>query len=155
MTDLEPVEILLAEDNETDAELALRALKKSKVANRVVWVKDGQEVLDYMFRRGAHAGRTNGDPRLVLLDLKMPKVDGGQVLAALKRDERTRAIPVVVMTSSKEERDLEESYRNGVNSYVVKPLDFDQFADVVAKVGLYWVVVNKMVADARSPARPR
>jgi CheY-like chemotaxis protein len=155
MTDLEPVEILLAEDNETDAELALRALKKSKVANRVVWVKDGQEALDYMFRRGAHAGRTNGDPRLVLLDLKMPKVDGGQVLAALKRDERTRAIPVVVMTSSKEERDLEESYRNGVNSYVVKPLDFDQFADVVAKVGLYWVVVNKMVADARSPARPR
>ena len=155
MTDLEPVEILLAEDNETDAELAIRALHKSKVANRVVWVKDGEEALDYMFRRGAHAGRTSGDPRLVLLDLKMPKVDGGQVLAALKRDERTRAIPVVVMTSSREERDLEETYRNGVNSYVVKPLDFDQFADIVAKVGLYWVVVNKVVADAQSPARGR
>jgi CheY-like chemotaxis protein len=155
MTDLEPVEILLAEDNETDAELAIRALNKSKVANRVVWVKDGEEALDYMFRRGAHSGRRNGDPRLVLLDLKMPKVDGGQVLAALKRDERTRAIPIVVMTSSKEERDLEESYQNGVNSYVVKPLDFDQFADIVAKVGLYWVVVNKVVADAHSPARGR
>jgi CheY-like chemotaxis protein len=155
MTDLDPVEILIAEDNETDAELALRALKKSKVANRVVWVKDGQEALDYMFRRGAYSGRVNGDPRLVLLDLKMPKVDGGQVLAALKRDERTRAIPIVVMTSSKEERDLEESYRNGVNSYIVKPLDFDQFADIVANVGLYWVVVNKVVADAQSPARPR
>jgi len=155
MTDLQPVEILLAEDNETDAELAIRALTKSKVANRVVWVKDGEEALDYMFRRGDYAGRKGGDPRLVLLDLKMPKVDGAQVLAELKRDARTRSIPVVVMTSSKEERDLEETYRNGVNSYVVKPLDFDQFVEVVAKIGLYWVVVNKVVADACSPARDR
>jgi CheY-like chemotaxis protein len=155
MTDLQPVEILLAEDNETDAELAIRALSKSKVANRVVWVKDGEEALDYMFRRGAHAGRNGGDPRLVLLDLKMPKVDGGEVLAELKGDERTRSIPVVVMTSSKEERDLEETYRKGVNSYVVKPLDFDQFVDVVSKVGLYWAVVNKVLADARSTSRGR
>jgi CheY-like chemotaxis protein len=155
MTDLEPVEILLAEDNETDAELALRALGKSKVANRVVWVKDGEEALDYVFRRGAHTGRNGGDPRLVLLDLKMPKVDGAQVLAELKGNERTRSIPVVVMTSSKEERDLEQTYRSGVNSYVVKPLDFAQFVEVVTKVGLYWVVVNKIVADARSPARDR
>jgi CheY-like chemotaxis protein len=155
MTDLQPVETLLAEDNETDAELAIRALSKSKVANRVVWVKDGEEALDYMFRRGAHAGRNGGDPRLVLLDLKMPKVDGGEVLAELKGDERTRSIPVVVMTSSKEERDLEETYRKGVNSYVVKPLDFDQFVDVVSKVGLYWAVVNKVLADARSTSRGR
>jgi CheY-like chemotaxis protein len=155
MTDLQPIEILLAEDNETDAELALRALSKSKVANRVVWVKDGEEALDYLFRRGAHAGRRGGDPRLVLLDLKMPKVDGGQVLAEIKGNETTRAIPVVVMTSSKEERDIEATYRIGVNSYVVKPLDFDQFVDVVAKVGLYWAVVNKVVADARSAARDR
>jgi CheY-like chemotaxis protein len=155
VTDLHPVEILLAEDNETDAELAIRALAKSKVANRVVWVKDGEEALDYMFKRGSHAGRKGGDPRLVLLDLKMPKVDGSQVLAELKRDDRTRSIPVVVMTSSKEERDLEETYRKGVNSYVVKPLDFDQFVDVVSKVGLYWAVVNKVLADARLPSRDR
>jgi CheY-like chemotaxis protein len=155
MTDLQPVEILLAEDNETDGELALRALRKSKLANHVVWVKDGEEALDYVFRRGAYAGRNGGDPRLVLLDLKMPKVDGAQVLAELKANESTRAIPIVIMTSSKEERDIEQTYRSGVNSYVVKPLDFDQFVDVVAKIGLYWVVVNKVVADAHSPSRRR
>lgn len=155
MKDLQPVEILLAEDNETDGELAMRALSKSKVANRVVWVKDGEEALDYIFRRGSHEGRKGADPRLVLLDLKMPKVNGAQVLAELKSNEHTRSIPVVVMTSSSEERDLEETYRSGVNSYVVKPLDFDQFVEVVTKVGLYWAVVNKVVADSQAPARSR
>ena len=144
MRNLVPVEILLAEDNEHDAELALRALRKSKVANKVVWVKDGAEALDFVFRRGVYSERLNEHPRLVLLDLKMPKVDGLQVLAEIKRDEDTKTIPVVVMTSSREERDLVETYRLGVNSYIVKPVDFDQFVDVIATVGLYWAVVNKV-----------
>lgn len=146
MRRLVPVEILLAEDNEHDAELAMRALRKSKVANKVVWVKDGAEALDFVFRRGVYSERLNEHPRLVLLDLKMPKVDGLQVLAEIKRDENTKTIPVVVMTSSREESDLVETYRLGVNSYIVKPVDFDQFVDVIATVGLYWAVVNKVPA---------
>ena len=142
----EPIEILLAEDNAADAELALRALRDKRVANTVIWVKDGDEALDYVFRRGAYGDRTTGHPRLVLLDLKMPKVDGLEVLKALKGAESTRAIPVVVMTSSREERDLVETYRLGVNSYIVKPVDFEQFAAVVASAGYYWSVVNKVPA---------
>lgn len=144
MTDMEPVEILLAEDNPTDAELTLRALKKNHVANRVVWVKDGSEALDFIFRRGAYAGRANGNPRLILLDLKMPKVDGLEVLGKVKADNHTKAIPVVIMTSSHEERDLVESYKLGANSYIVKPVDFDQFVDIVSKAGFYWAVMNKV-----------
>ena len=146
MRNLVQVEILLAEDNEHDAELAMRALRKSKVANKVVWVKDGAEALDFLFRRGVYSERLNEHPRLVLLDLKMPKVDGLQVLAEIKSDESTKTIPVVVMTSSREESDLVETYRLGVNSYIVKPVDFDQFVEVIATVGLYWAVVNKVPA---------
>lgn len=146
MRNLVPVEILLVEDNEHDAELAMRALRKSKVANKMVWVKDGAEALDFVFRRGVYSERLNEHPRLILLDLKMPKVDGLQVLAEIKGDENTKTIPVVVMTSSLEDRDLVETYRLGVNSYIVKPVDFDQFVDVIATVGLYWAVVNKVPA---------
>lgn len=144
MSDFEPVEILLAEDNPTDAELTLRALNRSKLANKVVWVKDGGEALDYVFCEGAYAGRSNGNPRLILLDLKMPKVDGIEVLGKVKADERTKAVPVVIMTSSREERDLVESYRLGANSYIVKPMDFGQFMEVVSKAGFYWAVMNKV-----------
>jgi CheY-like chemotaxis protein len=138
------VEILLVEDNHTDAELTLRALKKNNLANNVVWVKDGAEALDFLFQANAYAGRRNGMPRLVLLDLKLPKVDGLEVLKRIKSDERTRTIPVVMVTSSAEERDLVESYKVGVNSYLVKPVDFKQFIDVVSQAGLYWAVLNKI-----------
>lgn len=141
--DLRRVEILLVEDNPTDAEMAMRALKRGQVANEVIWVKDGEQALDYLFRRGEHAGRSRNDPKLVMLDLKMPKVDGLEVLRQIKANEATRFIPVVMLTSSAEERDLVETYRLGVNSYIVKPVDFSQFNETVAKAGLYWVVVNK------------
>src|SRR5688572_27214423 len=141
--DLQHVEILLVEDNPTDAEMAMRALKRGQVANEVTWVKDGEQALDYLFRRGAHATRSIHDPKLVMLDLKMPKVDGLEVLRQIKANEATRSIPVVMLTSSAEERDLVETYRLGVNSYIVKPVDFSQFNETVAKAGLYWIVVNK------------
>ena len=144
--DLKHVEILLVEDNPTDAEMAMRALKRGQVANDVTWVKDGEQALDYLFRRGEHAERSGQDPRLVMLDLKMPKVDGLEVLRQIKANEATRSIPVVMLTSSAEERDLVETYRLGVNSYIVKPVDFSQFNDTVAKAGLYWIVVNKTPA---------
>ena len=144
--DLKHVEILLVEDNPTDAEMAMRALKRGQVANDVTWVKDGDQALDYLFRRGEHAERSGQDPRLVMLDLKMPKVDGLEVLRQIKANEATRSIPVVMLTSSAEERDLVETYRLGVNSYIVKPVDFSQFNDTVAKAGLYWIVVNKTPA---------
>ena len=142
MSEFVPADILLVEDNENDAELTMRALRTGNVVNRLVWVKDGAEALDYVFRRGAYSERADECPRLLLLDLKMPKVDGLEVLAAIKLDERAKRIPVVVMTSSREDRDLAEAYRLGVNSYIVKPLDFDRFVEVVATVGLYWAVVN-------------
>jgi len=135
------VEILLVEDNKTDAELTLRALKKNNLANNVVWVKDGAEALDFMFQAGAYAERRTM-PKLVLLDLKLPKIDGIEVLRRIKSDAKTRAIPVVMVTSSAEERDLVESYKLGVNSYLVKPVDFKQFIDVVSQAGLYWAVLN-------------
>jgi len=143
MKAIEDVEILLVEDNSNDAELTMRALKKRKVANRIVWVKDGQEALDYLFRQGAYQGREDIKPRLVLLDLKMPRLDGIEVLKEIKRDERTKRIPVVIMTSSEEERDVALSYDLGVNSYVVKPVDFQALADVAGKAGYYWLAINQ------------
>ncbi len=144
------VEILLVEDNPTDAELAIRALKKSNLANRLVWVKDGAEALDFIFATGAYAGRSIGNgPRVILLDLRLPKVDGMEVLRRVKGDERTRTIPVVVLTSSKEDRDVAESYRLGVNSYISKPVAFDQFAKTVAELGLYWLLVNRPPVASR------
>lgn len=147
MPDFEPVEILLVEDSPTDAELTLRALQRFNLANRVHWVKDGVEALDFVFCRGKYADRSPGQkPKLVLLDLKLPKVSGLEVLKAVKADERTRTIPVVILTSSAEERDIGESYRNYVNSYIVKPVDFAQFMEVVAKANYYWLATNKTPA---------
>jgi len=138
------VEIILIEDNPHDAELALRALKKHGLANRVQLLQDGAEALDFIFATGAFVGRgINHRPKLILLDLKLPKVDGLEILRRIKEDERTRTIPVVVMTSSQEERDIVESYRLGVNSYIVKPVDFDKFVQSVADLGLYWLLLNK------------
>lgn len=144
MTSFEHVEILLAEDNPADAELTMRALRKRNLANNLVWVKDGAEVLDFVFHKGAYEGRANGKPKLILLDLKMPKVDGIEVLAQLKADPDTKQIPVVMLTSSQEESDIVESYRLGVNSYIVKPVDFDKFFEMVSQVGLYWSLMNKV-----------
>lgn len=139
----DPVEILLVEDNPTDAELAMIALKECNLANKLVWVKDGAEALDFLFAAGAYAGRkVENSPKVVLLDLRMPKVDGLEVLRRVKADERTRCIPVVVLTSSKEDRDVAESYNLGVNSYIAKPVAFEEFAKVVSELGLYWLLVN-------------
>ena len=144
MTDYEQVEILLAEDNESDAEMTIRALRRKNLANNLVWVKDGAEALDFIFRRGAYASRPDGSPKLVLLDLKMPKVDGIEVLRQIKSNEETKMMPVVMLTSSAEERDIVASYAFGVNSYVVKPVDFSNFVVEVAKAGCYWVLVNRV-----------
>ena len=139
------VEILLVEDNPTDAELTLRALKKNNLANRVQVVTDGAEALEFIFASGVYEGRDiNHRPRVILLDLKLPKVDGLEVLRKIKSDERTRDIPVVVLTSSKEEKDRVESYRLGVNSYIVKPVDFNQFTKAVSELGLYWLLLNEL-----------
>jgi len=145
MGNLEQIEILLAEDSPKDAEMTQRALRKNNLGNRLHWVKDGAEALDFLFCRGAYADRDLArPPKLVLLDLKMPRVDGIEVLRRLKTDERMRVIPVVVMTSSNEERDVMESYRLGANSYIVKPIEFGSFLEVVAKIGLYWVLTNRV-----------
>lgn len=143
MNDMQQVEILLAEDNETDAELTLRALEKKALGNAITWVKDGAEALDYLFCRGAYADRPGTVPKLVLLDIKMPKVDGIDVLRAIRGDARLAATPVVMLTSSAEESDLMRTYELGVNSYIVKPVDFDAFVDQVAQLGFYWVVMNR------------
>jgi len=138
------IEILLVEDNLCDAELTIRALEEHHLANKLVHLKDGAEALDFIFGRGAYAGReTSQHPRVVLLDLKMPKVDGLEVLRALKSDERTKSIPVVVLTSSAEQKDLVQSYQLGVNSYVVKPVDFDSFSKAVSELGCYWLLLNR------------
>jgi len=139
------VEILLVEDNPHDAELALRALKKQGLANQVQLLQDGAEALDFFFGVDASGERkVNHRPKVILLDLKLPKVDGLEILRRLKADSRTKSIPVVVMTSSQEEQDIVESYRLGVNSYIVKPVDFDKFAQSVADLGLYWLLLNKV-----------
>jgi two-component system response regulator len=136
--------ILLVEDNPDDEALTLRALNKNNIANRVVVARDGAEALDFLFGRAAHAGRDPANaPTVVLLDLKLPKVDGLEVLKALRADERTRMLPVVVLTSSKEERDVVASYRLGANSFIRKPVDFDQFIQAVGELGLYWLVLNE------------
>jgi len=138
------VEILLVEDNPHDVELTLLALRESHVTNPVHVVRDGAEALEFIFCAGAYAGRNmNNTPKVILLDLKLPKVDGLEVLRRVKGDPRTAKIPVVVLTSSREERDIVESYQLGVNSYIVKPVDFEQFTAAVRQVGLYWVLLNQ------------
>lgn len=144
MTDLDNVEILLVEDNRHDAELTMRALKKSRFHNKLHWVQDGVEALDFLRCTGIYASREDHRPRLVLLDLKMPRLNGLDVLRELKSDERTRAIPIVVMTSSNQSRDVTESYRLGVNGYVTKPIEFDDLMAAVAKIGTYWLLVNQV-----------
>ena len=144
MTGYEYVEILLVEDNPTDAELAIRALRKKNLANNLVWVRDGAEALDFVFCKGQYQDRAKGTPKLILLDLKLPKVDGIEVLRKIKADPESKSVPVVMMTSSQEERDIVDSYELGVNSYIVKPVDFEKFLDMVSQVGLYWSLVNKV-----------
>jgi CheY-like chemotaxis protein len=144
MTGPDAVEILLVEDNPTDAELTIGALREAGLANHLVWVKDGAAALDFVFSRGVHASRPpEAAPKVILLDLRLPKVDGLEVLRALKADERTRSTPVVVLTSSQEDRDVVESYAYGVNSFVSKPVGFEEFARVVSQLGLYWLLVNR------------
>jgi len=138
------VEILLVEDNPNDAELALRALKKHNLANNVAVVTDGEEAIDFVFARSKYEHRkTESGPRIILLDLKLPKVDGLEVLRAIKGDPRTKIIPVIVLTSSREEKDIVESYKLGVNSYILKPVDFDKFVDAVKEIGYYWLLLNQ------------
>ena len=141
MTRLKP--ILLVEDNPNDLELTLVALERGRLANDVVVVRDGAEALDYLYRRGAWAERAQGHPAFVLLDLKLPKVDGLQVLEVIKGDENLRQVPIVMLTSSREEQDLLRSYRLGVNAYVVKPVGFGEFIEAVQEVGGFWAVLNE------------
>ena len=140
----EQVEILLVEDNSDDVELALHALRRGGLANHVEVVRDGEEALDFLFCRGGYKHRSQAEPpRVVLLDLKLPKADGLQVLKELKSNSHTKAIPVVILTASREEQDLVRSYQLGVNSYIQKPVDFDQFRQTVKELGLFWLVINQ------------
>jgi CheY-like chemotaxis protein len=144
MTQKNIVEILLVEDNPRDLELTLHSLEKANLANHIQIARDGAEALEFIFAEGAHAGRRIQDtPKMILLDLKLPKVDGLEVLQRIKSDARTRAIPVVVLTSSREQRDVVESYDLGVNSYIVKPVDFEGFAAAVKEIGMYWLLLNQ------------
>jgi two-component system, response regulator len=144
MDEFEAVDILLAEDSDADAEMIVRALRKGSVVNKLVRVHDGVEALEFIFREGAFSQRSGGQPKLILLDLKMPRLGGIDVLRRLKADDQTKVIPVVMLTSSAEERDIGESYQLGVNSYLVKPVNFSSFTDVVAQAGLYWAVMNRL-----------
>ena len=144
MDEFEAVHILLVEDSDADAEMIVRALRKASVVNKLVRVHDGVEALEFVFREGAFSQRSGGQPRLILLDLKMPRLGGIEVLRRLKADERTKIIPVVMLTSSAEERDIVESYNLGVNSYLVKPVNFSTFTDVISQAGLYWAVMNRL-----------
>jgi CheY-like chemotaxis protein len=142
------VDILLVEDNPADAELALHAFRKHKLTNKIHLVRDGAEALEFIFRTGAYANRGPADqPKVILLDIKLPKVDGLEVLRRIKGDANTKSIPVVMLTSSREERDIIEGYRLGVNSYIVKPVDFDQFTNTVRELGMYWLLLNKPPID--------
>jgi CheY-like chemotaxis protein len=140
--------ILLVEDNPKDVELALEALEEHNLANDVVVVRNGAEALDYLYRRGEFSTRPEGNPAVVLLDLKMPKVDGMEVLQKIKTDEQLKMIPIVMLTSSREEQDLVRSYQLGVNGYVVKPIDFQQLVEAVKQLGLFWAVLNEVPANS-------
>jgi two-component system, response regulator len=147
VTNFADVEILLAEDNRQDAEMTIRALKKCSILNKLFWAKDGVEALDFIRCTGPYASRDPLQvPKLILLDLKMPRLDGLDVLRALKSDDKTRNIPIVAMTSSNQERDVTESYRLGVNGYVTKPVQFASFMEAVANIGMYWLFVNEAPA---------
>lgn len=144
MTETNVVEILLVEDNPEDLELALRALRKSNLTNQIQIARDGAEAMEFLFCEGQYAGRKiDNGPRVILLDLKLPKVDGLEVLRRVKGDPRTKNIPVVVLTSSKEQSDIVESYRLGVNSYIVKPVNFERFVTAVQELGMYWLLLNQ------------
>jgi two-component system, response regulator len=144
MEPMQAIDILLVEDNPQDIELTIRALKKRNLANSVFVVEDGVEALDFLFSKGKYSRRDAGqNPRLVLLDLKLPRLNGLEVLRMLKEDQRTRSIPVVMVTSSREDPDIESAYRLGANSYVVKPVDFDAFMEAMSSLGLYWLLVNQ------------
>lgn len=145
MDKLAEVEIRYAEDNAADAELTLRAFKKQHLSNNVIWVKDGAEALSYLFRDGPYEARPNIDPRLILLDLKMPKVDGLEVLQRVKSSPDLKVVPVVMLTSSAEEIDIVRSYELGVNSYIVKPVDFEKFFESVTGLGMYWMLQNRTI----------
>jgi two-component system, response regulator len=143
MNELRAIEILLVEDNPRDAELTIRALKQKNLANNLYHVEDGVEALDFLFGRGNYSDRDmNEPPKVVLLDLKLPRIDGLEVLSALKHDERTRSIPVVIITSSAEDPDVKKAYELGANSYVIKPVQFDSFMEAMVKIGIYWLMVN-------------
>src|SRR5271165_1273690 len=143
-----PIEILLVEDNPDDVELTLHSLRKENLANHIHVVRDGEEALEFLFSNDIHGERSlENPPRLILLDLKLPKVDGMEVVRRIKGDDRTKTIPVVILTSSKEERDLVRGYDLGTNSYIQKPVDFDQFRETIKKVGLYWLVINQVICE--------
>ncbi len=144
MNKIDEIEILLVEDNADDLDMTLRALRKANVANKIHTVRDGAEALEFIYGEGAHVGRSIASvPKLILLDLKLPKVDGFEVLKRLKADPRTKIIPVVILTSSKEQRDVIESYQLGVNSYIVKPVNFEGFTAAVGELGMYWLLRNQ------------
>jgi two-component system response regulator len=145
------VEILLVEDNANDEVLALHAFKKQNIANKIHVVRDGAEALDFIFCAGTYAERTAENPKLILLDLKLPLVDGIEVLRQIRDDPRTKLVPVVMLTSSSEERDIVETYRLGVNSYIVKPVDFEQFNEVVKNLGYYWMLLNRQPTSGSIP----
>jgi two-component system, response regulator len=144
---LQPLEVLLVEDDPDDVELTLHTLEREHISNSVHVVRDGEEALDYIFCRGPYAERESTNPRLILLDLKLPKVDGLQVLREIKADPRTRSIPVVILTSSTEEKDLSTGYERGVNSYIQKPVDFGQFQKTIRETGFYWLLVNQPLPE--------
>lgn len=141
---LEPVEIVLIEDNPNDVELELRALKQANFGNKIFVAHDGEMALSYLFQTGPYQGMNYTAPKVIFLDLKLPKIDGLDVLKQLKKDERTKTIPIVVLTSSSEEKDIVESYKLGVNSYITKPIEFEKFVKVTVELGLYWVLLNKL-----------
>jgi CheY-like chemotaxis protein len=145
-------EILLVEDDPRDVELTLTALRESRIANGVVVVRDGAQALEYLYRRGAYEQREEGNPAVILLDLKLPKVDGLEVLRQIKAEERLKNIPVVMLTSSREEQDLVGSYASGANAYVVKPVEFEDFLEAVRRLGLFWTVVNHPPPGSRGAA---
>ena len=155
MSENDAVQILIVEDTPEDLELALRALRKANLTNRIQVARDGAEAIEFIFAEGAHSGRkVENGPKVILLDLKLPKVDGLEILHKCKTDPRTRNIPVVVLTSSREEGDLMRSYHLGVNSYVVKPVDFPQFTDAVRQLGLYWMFLNQVPSEPLATPDP-